>query len=51
MALLILSMTEGACIAKPKMGLAEWRRYKSDGRAQWKGYIMTPVITARGPTL
>ena len=35
MALLILSMTEGACIAKLKMGLAEWRRYKSDGRAQW----------------
>ena len=36
MALLILSVTEGACIAKPKMGLADWRRYKSDGRAQWK---------------
>ena len=36
MALLILSMIEGVCIAKPKMGLAEWRRYKSDGRAHRK---------------
>ena len=43
MALLILSMTEGACIAKPKMGLAEWRRYKSDGRAQWKNEL--PVLS------
>ena len=40
MALLILIMTEGACIAKPKMGLAEWRRYKSDGRAQWKNWLV-----------
>jgi len=29
-------MTEGACVGRPKMGLADWRRYKSDGRAQWK---------------
>ena len=37
--LLLLSMTEGACAAKSKMGLADWRRYKSDGRAQWIHFI------------
>ena len=27
-------MTERACVAKCKMGLADWRRCKSDRRAQ-----------------
>ena len=29
-------LTERACVAKRKMGLADWRRCKFDRRAQWK---------------
>ena len=39
MAISLLSMTEGASAAKSKMGLADGRRYKSDGGAQWKPHL------------
>ena len=32
----LVILTERACVAKRKMGLADWRRCKFDRRAQWK---------------